>query len=143
MNAVSHTNDLLFYLSIVLLLLISISFIVLERTTLAVWQLVLACSLLFISFASIVATRCVNPGHMPKDTDILEADAAADLVTDSTAATTSDRPYPFTHTKSVDINGNALTIKYCVTCRSWREPRAHHCSVCDACVLKGTLIDSS
>ncbi|KAI8910057.1 DHHC palmitoyltransferase-domain-containing protein [Powellomyces hirtus] len=34
----------------------------------------------------------------------------------------------------VYINGVAMSLKFCITCRIWRPPRASHCSTCDRCV---------
>ncbi|KAJ3138940.1 hypothetical protein HDU90_000845 [Geranomyces variabilis] len=36
--------------------------------------------------------------------------------------------------RTVYVNGIPLSVKFCVTCRIWRPPRASHCSVCDRCV---------
>lgn len=32
--------------------------------------------------------------------------------------------------------GAAAPHKYCGTCHIWRPPRAHHCSTCDACMVR-------
>lgn len=36
--------------------------------------------------------------------------------------------------RNIYVQGVAVTIKYCETCKIWRPPRASHCSTCDNCV---------
>lgn len=47
---------------------------------------------------------------------------------------TQSRPYPFIAIET-DIE-NQYTVRYCHTCAIPRPPRAHHCSICDACITR-------
>jgi hypothetical protein len=38
--------------------------------------------------------------------------------------------------KTIEIQGVPLLVKYCTSCESWRPPRTSHCSICDRCVFK-------
>jgi hypothetical protein len=50
---------------------------------------------------------------------------------------TQTQPLPFhLYTRPITVNGITIDTKYCTTCKTWRPPRASHCSECDACVEK-------
>merc|ERR1712014_559720 len=36
--------------------------------------------------------------------------------------------------KVEEINGHAVTLKWCTACHVYRPPRASHCGTCDVCV---------
>ncbi|XP_055362577.1 palmitoyltransferase ZDHHC14-like isoform X2 [Betta splendens] len=68
-----------------------------------------------------------DPGVLPRAT----ADEAADLDRHMEASGCSRTP---PRTRDVLINGQAVRLKYCFTCKMFRPPRASHCSLCDNCV---------
>ena len=38
--------------------------------------------------------------------------------------------------KTIEIYGQQVKLKYCVTCNMFRPPRASHCGLCNNCVGK-------
>jgi len=66
-----------------------------------------------------VATATMDPGIVPRNTHMDDAEAAVHA---QSAA------------RSVEVNGVSIPLKWCHTCRIWRPPRASHCSECNVCV---------
>ncbi|XP_039214171.1 palmitoyltransferase ZDHHC14 isoform X2 [Crotalus tigris] len=88
--------------------------------------------LFFFVMGTLLRTSFSDPGVLPRATP----DEAADLERQIDIANGSNaggyRPPP--RTKEIIINGQAVKLKYCFTCKIFRPPRASHCSLCDNCV---------
>lgn len=82
--------------------------------------LVCGVTLYFVTMAFMVLTATSDPGIVPRNTFIDDAEAAANAQ----------------HPNVVEINGVSVKLKWCMTCRIWRPPRASHCSECNVCVDK-------
>ena len=68
------------------------------------------------SFMAVTATT--DPGIIPRNTTMDDAEAAANSQS----------------TRTQEVNGMVINLKWCYTCRIWRPPRAAHCSECNVCV---------
>lgn len=83
---------------------------------------------------SLFKTSFTDPGIIPRAT----ADEAAYIEKQvyisvpNNGGTPTIRPPP--RTKEVVIKGHSIKLKYCVTCKIFRPPRASHCSLCNNCV---------
>uniref|UniRef100_A0AAY4C2A5 Palmitoyltransferase n=1 Tax=Denticeps clupeoides TaxID=299321 RepID=A0AAY4C2A5_9TELE len=73
-----------------------------------------------------------DPGILPRATPDEAADLERQIDTSNGQTTAGYRPPP--RTREVLINGQAVKLKYCFTCKIFRPPRASHCSLCDNCV---------
>lgn len=78
-----------------------------------------------ITVSSMFATAMRDPGILPRDLD-----------PDPPYRTTSPSdgglrvPLP----RDLRVRADAVRVKYCPTCKTYRPPRASHCRVCDNCV---------
>jgi len=70
--------------------------------------------------AFMAATATTDPGIVPSNRNMDEAEA------DACAASQ----------RSIEVNGVQVPLKWCRTCRIFRPPRAAHCSECNVCVEK-------
>ena len=65
-----------------------------------------------------LATSLTDPGIIPRNPFMDDAEAALQA----------------NSTRSIEIKGVTVQLKWCTTCHIWRPPRASHCSECDVCV---------
>ncbi|XP_072890550.1 palmitoyltransferase ZDHHC18-B-like isoform X1 [Hemitrygon akajei] len=98
-----------------------------ENLTLAI---PIIAGLLFVFVLSaLLHTSFTDPGILPRATP----DEAAHLEKQiDNPGGSGYRPPP--RTKEVVINGQAVKLKYCFSCKMFRPPRTSHCSLCDNCV---------
>mmetsp|Transcript_7826 Transcript_7826/g.19744 ORF Transcript_7826/g.19744 Transcript_7826/m.19744 type:complete len:205 (-) Transcript_7826:8-622(-) len=76
--------------------------------------------LLIFGAVSLLATGFMDPGILPRQPDVKEAE-------DNPFA----KPPP---TRTVTVKTFRMKLKYCDTCNLYRPPRSSHCSICDNCV---------
>lgn len=75
-----------------------------------------------------------DPGIIPRNppTPDLDGDWDASSVSTDWAANQSRKYLP--QTKSINVNGTVVRVKFCQTCLLYRPPRCSHCSICNNCV---------
>lgn len=75
-----------------------------------------------------------DPGIIPRNPPNPDLDDEWDACSMSTdwAAGHSGRYLP--PTKSINVNGMVVRVKFCQTCMLYRPPRCSHCSICNNCV---------
>jgi len=74
--------------------------------------------LYLLTVSLLVITATSDPGILPRAADVDDAESLANTNT----------------TRSVEVHGVTIPLKWCPTCRIWRPPRASHCSECNVCV---------
>ncbi|XP_050432847.1 palmitoyltransferase ZDHHC18 isoform X2 [Adelges cooleyi] len=131
-------NAAVFYINVVLIIGTSFLFFVFDCPYLShrvtpVIPIISGVLFLFV-IGSLFKTSFTDPGIIPRAT----ADEAAYIEKQvyisipNNGGTPTTRPPP--RTKEVIIKGNSIKLKYCVTCKIFRPPRASHCSLCNNCV---------
>ena len=71
-----------------------------------------------LAMGFMLATSLTDPGIIPRNPFMDDAEAALQA----------------NSTRSIEIKGVTVQLKWCTTCHIWRPPRAAHCSECDVCV---------
>ncbi|XP_053562961.1 palmitoyltransferase ZDHHC18 isoform X1 [Bombina bombina] len=116
-----------FFFTLVLIVATSVLFFIFDcpfltaHVTVAVP--VIGAVLLFFVLSSFLHTAFTDPGILPRATP-----------SEATALERQIRSQLPPHTLDVFINGQLVKLKYCLTCKIFRPPRASHCSICDNCV---------
>ncbi|KAI8991773.1 DHHC palmitoyltransferase-domain-containing protein [Mycotypha africana] len=101
----------------------------LNRKKEAVGCLVPACAFFiffFLSYARIVTKTPGHPKPLFRDGDTLSVNSSRSLLS-------TDARHEESQLKPFTILGN---VKWCEACQVWKPDRAHHCRVCDACILR-------
>lgn len=112
--------------------------------------------LYLVNFALMMLTATSDPGILPRNTIMDDAEAAANSQSTRTVEVNgpSRPPPPFPDRRAractarlgpdralrlapaAAVAGTTINLKWCYTCRIWRPPRAAHCSECNVCVDK-------
>ena len=77
-------------------------------------------------------TSARDPGIIPRNTHPPEEEIRYDSSAEGGARYPPGLQFP--RTKEVMVNGIAVKVKYCETCKLYRPPRCSHCSICNNCV---------
>ncbi|VVC43517.1 Palmitoyltransferase, DHHC domain [Cinara cedri] len=127
-----------FYINVILIIGTSVLFFVFDCPYLSyrvtpVIPIISGVLFLFV-IGSLFKTSFTDPGIIPRATAdeaaYIEKQVYISIPNNGGAPTT--RPPP--RTKEVVIKGHSIKLKYCVTCKIFRPPRASHCSLCNNCV---------
>lgn len=92
---------------------------------------VVAAWLFIFVMSSLLRTAFSDPGIVPR-ASLEEAAYIEKTLETPNQDTQTYRPPP--RVKEITINGQAVKLKFCFTCKIFRPPRASHCSMCDNCV---------
>jgi len=90
-----------------------------ERPAAGIPLLVISLLLVIASLTTLLLAYSSDPGIIPRGEEVEDRDE--DVYMDS---------------RTIEVNGITLKMKYCETCKIWRPPRASHCSICNNCVEK-------
>uniref|UniRef100_A0A914EE31 Palmitoyltransferase n=2 Tax=Acrobeloides nanus TaxID=290746 RepID=A0A914EE31_9BILA len=91
---------------------------------------IIAGVLFLMVLASLFKTAFSDPGIIPRASarEVIDLERQLQSMPGNETRVTP-------RTKTVQINGQQIKLKYCLTCQLFRPPRSSHCSICDNCVL--------
>ena len=105
---------------------------------------IIAGILFLLVLASLFKTAFSDPGILPRAStrEVIDLErqlqstvipGRLDFIVENPILGAETRATP--RTKTIQINGQPLKLKYCLTCQLFRPPRSSHCSICDNCVM--------
>ncbi|KAH7889629.1 DHHC palmitoyltransferase-domain-containing protein [Phlebopus sp. FC_14] len=78
-----------------------------------------------LTVSTMLATAFRDPGILPRD---LDPDPPLPATSPSDGGVRMPLP------RDLKVRSDTVRVKYCVTCKTYRPPRASHCKMCDNCV---------
>lgn len=84
-------------------------------------------AVMFGTWASMINVLLSDPGVLPKHVTALPG--LLPRMAPPAYARAIDAP-----TANISIDGHVESCKFCISCRIWRPPTAHHCSRCNVCI---------
>jgi len=138
-RVVTGRQPYVFYLTCALVIIISGLFFAFDcrylwlRLTPAI--AIIAVLIFIFVLASLIRTSWSDPGIIPRATpeEAYDIERQMEALTAASAGLTPDIYQP-SRLRDISVNGVAMKLKYCPTCKIFRPPRASHCSSCDNCV---------
>ncbi|KAL5457342.1 hypothetical protein EMCRGX_G034591 [Ephydatia muelleri] len=87
----------------------------------------------FYALAYVLKAGCTDPGIVPR---AYPDEVAYNLSLGTEDSSNTAKGYLGTPARyrTVTVNGVQIKLKYCVTCKLWRPPRASHCGLCNNCL---------